>query len=168
VQQTTGLLLQSASRSTQQKGFKVIPRRWVVERTFLASSISSQQGLLFVLANNQRDDDLCGNDSFNAQEELTRRQQSCLSCLDFSDSFWVLEQPLAGFNNNRTVGAQRLFVASKVWAVNRSEAHYQSFRRLLNALRHLRFGQVLLVCSNGATQNVLNALHLRFGPQEFF
>lgn len=34
VQQTTGLTLQSVKRSPGQKGFEIIPRRWVVERTF--------------------------------------------------------------------------------------------------------------------------------------
>ena len=34
VQQTTGLILQQVKRPEGQKGFEVIPRRWVVERTF--------------------------------------------------------------------------------------------------------------------------------------
>lgn len=34
VQQTTGLMLQPVKRPEGQKGFEVLPRRWVVERTF--------------------------------------------------------------------------------------------------------------------------------------
>lgn len=34
VQQTTGLILQPVKRPQGQKGFEVLPRRWVVERTF--------------------------------------------------------------------------------------------------------------------------------------
>jgi len=34
VQQTTGLTLQPVKRKEGQKGFEVIPRRWLVERTF--------------------------------------------------------------------------------------------------------------------------------------
>ncbi len=34
MQQTTGLILQPVKRPEGQKGFEVLPRRWVVERTF--------------------------------------------------------------------------------------------------------------------------------------
>lgn len=34
VQQTSGLMLQPVKRQEGQKGFEVLPRRWVVERTF--------------------------------------------------------------------------------------------------------------------------------------
>lgn len=34
VQQTTGLILQPVKSPQAQKGFEVLPRRWVIERTF--------------------------------------------------------------------------------------------------------------------------------------
>jgi len=67
------LASQPVKRPEAQKGFKVIPRRWVVERTFSWFSliVVLSKGLR-VLATINRDSDLCGNDSFN---RLTRRQQ---------------------------------------------------------------------------------------------